>query len=102
MKRDEISRSHRIGPKKPQGSPRPIIVKFVTHRNKSRLYKARRSLKMGGTETAILLSEDLTKKRQSMYAETHQLKKNNFIQDCWTTDGNLFCEGRTCKGKNLL
>ena len=64
IKRDEISRSHRVGPKKPQGSPRPIIVKFVTHRYKSRLYKARGSLKMGGTETAnLFISEYLMKKR---------------------------------------
>ena len=88
IKRDQITQSRS---EKPQGSPRPIIVKFVTHRNKSRLYNARGSLKMGGTETAkLFISEDLTKKRQSMYAEARQLKKNNFIQDCWTTDGNLF------------
>ena len=95
---EDISRSHRVGPNK--GTPRPIIVKFVSHRTKSKLYKARGTLKMGGEATSkLFVTEDLTKKRQAMFAEARHLKKQNFIQDCWTTDGNLFVRDAQAKVK---
>ena len=46
---EDISRSHRE-----KGTPSPIIVKFVSHKTKSKLYKARRTLKMGGEATSKL------------------------------------------------
>ena len=91
IKKEDIDRSHRVGPRKKNGSPRPIIVKFVSHRTKSQVYKCRGKLRLGGEPTkGIYVNEDLTKKRLKMFKAALSLKKDNSIQDCWTTDGKIF------------
>ena len=91
LKHDEINRSHRVGPKNRRGSPRPVIVKFVSHNSKARIYRSKGRLKMGGpTARNLLITEDLTKKRHAMFTEARQLRNQNLIRDCWTMDGNLF------------
>ena len=91
LKHDEINRSHRVGPKNRRGSPRPVIVKFVSHNSKARIYRSKGRLKMGGpTARNLLITEDLTKKRHAMFTEARHLRNQNLIRDCWTMDGNLF------------
>ena len=38
-----ISCSHGVGPKRDDGTPRPVIIKFISYRAREQIYKARRS-----------------------------------------------------------
>ena len=58
-----ISRSHRVGPKRPDATrPRAIIVKFVSYADRQRLFTAKKLLKGSN----ITLKEDLTAVRQKI------------------------------------
>ena len=103
IKKEDIDRSHRVGPRKKNGSPRPIIVKFVSHHTKSQVYKCRGKLRLGGEPTkGIYVNEDLTKKRLKMFKAALSLKKDNSIQDCWTTDGKIFVRDAKAQIKVFL
>ena len=91
INKSDIDRSHRVGRPRPRGNPRPVLVKFVSHRTKTALYKARSSLPLRNRECkAKYIHEDLTRTRLGMYRTTLALRSDSLIQDCWTTDGNIF------------
>lgn len=84
LKYDDIARSHRLGPLKVNASkPRPIIARFRDETKKIKIYKVKKGLKGKG----ITLTENLTKRRQSLYiqASTHLGYKK-----CWTNEGRIF------------
>lgn len=77
----DIDRSHRVG-RKSENKHRPIIVKFVSYRKRSEMYRNKKKLKNSG----IVLREDLTQLRYKL------------LQDCitrfglrnvWTVDGAI-------------
>lgn len=74
----DISRSHRVGPKTGQ-KPRPIIVKFVSYRDRSRLFHSKRKLKGSG----ITIREDLTTCRLSILRAAVEL---HGLRNVWTND----------------
>ena len=90
----DINRSHRMGKKVPGVTkPRPIIVKFLRHNVKARVYANKRKLK----GTKILITERLTKRRGEMYRYAReQYGKFNV----WTKEGDIFAK-RDDKIENL-
>lgn len=78
----DIARSHRLG-RKVEGTPRPIIVRLLSYRQKKAVYDAKKSLK--GTGKAI--TENLTKKRYELYK---QCKLKYGPENVTTLDGRIF------------
>ena len=77
----DIDRSHRVGRPTPN-RPRPIIVKFLSYKAKSSIYKARNRLKFARqTAKGFHINEDLTKTRLLMFKKALKLKKDNLISD---------------------
>lgn len=79
---DEIERTHRVGQKR-TAHPRAIIIKFGSYRKRSEVFYAKKALK----GTGLLITEDLTKQRQSLFAEKKQQVGN---KNTWTRDGKVF------------
>ena len=84
-----IDRSHRIGPKKKEQKPRPIIVKFCSYRDRSKVFYNKKMLKGSG----VTITESLTKTRMDLLNEVMVGHGNS-----WTIDGNIFVK----KGKNIV
>lgn len=79
----DIDRSHRTGPKNGKSNrPRPIIVKFVSYRNRKIIITSRRKLKGSG----ISIQEDLTLNRRNLLAKAKQHPKTKSV---WTVDGKV-------------
>ena len=96
---EDIEISHKLKRK----NSRPIIVKFLSHKVKSRLYKARTKLKglkvsdifpsyanASLHEQRIYINENLTDYRRELFWKANQKKKDNMIISAWTIDGKLF------------
>ena len=80
----DIGRSHRLGKKKNDNKKRPIIVRLASYRQKKQIYDAKRGLKNSG----IVITENLTKQRYSLY---QKCKEKYGQTNCWTLDGRIFC-----------
>lgn len=81
FKMEDIDRVHRIGTSQ-QNRPRPVLLKFVSHRSKMLVLKNRKSLKGSG----ITVKEDLTKVRYALY----QMAVKKFgSTHTWTIDGKI-------------
>ena len=96
---EDIEISHKLKRK----NSRPIIVKFLSHKVKSRLYKARTKLKglkvsdifpsyatASLQEQRIFINENLTDYRRKLFWKANQKKKDNMIISAWTIDGKIF------------
>ena len=81
------------------GRTKPIIVKFISHIAKDRIYKQRSKLK----NTNIYLTESLTKRNGDLYARCRQhlatrQDRNRPFSQLWTNDGKIFVRcGETVK-----
>lgn len=76
---NDIDRSHRVG-RRDTEKPRPIIVKFVSYRKRSEIYRCKRRLK----STGITIRDDLTKARHALLRESI----SRFgLHNVWTMDG---------------
>ena len=111
----DIEISHKL---KRKGA-NPIIVKFVSHKVKTKLYKARTKLKnvkfsdLFPTSTAatrvasgkIYLFESLTSYRKKIVNRANEMRNNGLILSVWTMDGKIFIktspEGRPTKINEL-
>lgn len=85
----DIDRSHRVG-RKGGEKPRPVIVKFVSYRKRSELFRNKRRLK----STNLTLREDLTKSRHILL--TKCIEKYG-LHNVWTTDGNIIAKVNNTK-----
>jgi len=102
---DDIDIVHRL-PSRYKG-PRPIIVKFRSHKVKSQIYMARRNLRgitsfessLNGAK-AVYINENLTSTRRKLFAEIRKRAKLNNWYNCWTTDGKIFV--RRVKGERAI
>ena len=86
----DIDRSHRVG-RRDTGRPRPIIVKFISYRKRSEVFRCKKFLKGSGTT----VREDLTRTR-------HQLLRDAItkygVRNVWTQDGVVIVkDGETKK-----
>ena len=64
-----IDRSHRLGPKKKDQKPRPIIVKFDSYRNRSKVFYNKKMLQCSG----VTITESLTKTRMDLLNEVQRI-----------------------------
>lgn len=99
---EDIDISHKLYSGK--NNPKSIIVKFISHKKKSQLYKKRTELKeinladiFPGSSTAaiakskgIFINENLTPYRKHIMKKANELKKDRVIQSVWTLDGKIF------------
>ena len=99
IKSEDIEISHKLRRK----NSKPVIVKFLSHKVKTRLYKARTKLKglkvsdifpsyanASLQEQRIYINENLTDYRRELFWKANQKKKDNMIISAWTIDGKLF------------
>ena len=96
----DIEISHQL-----KSQNKPIIVKFLSHKVKSSLYKKRTVLKditvsdlfpMSNYATSlgrgnrIFLNENLTAYRRSVVKKANGMRKNGLLVSVWTIDGKIF------------
>ena len=99
IKPEDIEISHKLKRK----TSKPVIVKFVSHKVKSLLYKARTKLKNVKTSDVfpsyafasqehqrIFINENLTNYRRELFWKANKMKKDNMITSTWTMDGKIF------------
>ena len=87
VKREDISRSHRVGRKHPQHErkrPRPIIFRLISYRTRRLIYENRKKLPAN-----VFLAEDLTQKRANLLYKCRQLRKSGVLRYVWTVDGRI-------------
>ena len=112
----DIEISHKLSRRK---GFKPIIVKFVNHKTKTNLYKARTKLKNvsfsslfpASTAAArvasgkIYLFESLTSYRKKIVNKANEMRNDGSILSVWTMDGKIFIktspEGRPIKINEL-
>lgn len=115
VKPQDIEISHKLRRK----GVKPIIVKFVNHKTKTNLYKARTKLKNlsfsslfpASTAAAraasgkIYLFESLTSYRKKIVNKANEMRNDGSILSVWTMDGKIFIktspEGRPIKINEL-
>ena len=99
IKPEDIEISHKLRRK----NSKSVIVKFLSHKVKTRLYKARTKLKglkvsdifpsyanASLQEQRTYINENLTDYRRELFWKANQKKKDNMIISAWTIDGKLF------------
>ena len=99
---EDIKISHKLYSGK--NNPKHIIVKFISHKKKSQLYKKRTELRkiklvdmfpgssMAATAKSrgLFINENLTSYRKHIMKKANNLKKDNLLQNVWTLDGKIF------------
>ena len=99
---EDIEISHKLYSGK--NNPKNIIVKFISHKKKSQLYKKRTELRKiklvdmfpGSSMAAtakfrgLFINENLTSYRKHIMKKANNLKKDNLLQNVWTLDGKIF------------
>ena len=83
---EDIGRSHQLG--KPYGDNKiSIIVRFVRHNVKSKIFSHKKALK--GNPDKIIISENLTNHRRKIFKRVDSLRFNKKICSTWTFDGKI-------------
>ena len=81
-----------------EADPDQLLLSLFHTKQKKAVFQARSALSLrtpGGK--AKYINEDLTKTRLEMYREAQTLKRDNLVQDSWTTDGHIFVRTTTAK-----
>ena len=81
-----IEAAHRVGKRK-AGHNRPIIVKFVSRKNKRDVIQNRKLLK--NVQPKIIIVEDLTKAKYSLFQCTLD---HPGTLEAWTSEGSIFAK----------
>lgn len=93
MELHHICRSHRVSPPRDNKFPRDIIVRFVSYRDKARVFGNKRNLKNFNQNPSnkykIYINEALTKPRAQLYYEVRKLVNNRELDSAWTYDGKI-------------
>lgn len=91
MELHQISRSHIVGPPRDNKIPRDIIVRFVSYRDKARVFGEKKNLKNFNKNPSnkykIYVNEALTKPRAQLHYEVRWLVNNRELDSAWTYDG---------------
>ena len=82
---------------------KPIIVKFCSHKVKSRLYKARKKLKSvkisdlypsfasaATKQSRIFINKNLMPYRADLVRQANDLKADGLLSSVWTLDGKVY------------
>ena len=88
-----IDRVHRVGPRE-AGKPMPVLGKFATYRDRSRIFKAKSTLRKKSRQDvphtqSLYINEDLSKRRATRLWNAREKKREGKINDCWTIDGRI-------------
>ena len=86
----EIGRSHRVGKPRLDGTPRPVLVKFISYNVRHRVYEARKLLKDKPSLKKVYFNEDLTRENGKLAYEARQMKKRGQLADTFTRDGRIY------------
>ena len=97
---EDIEISHKLRRRK---SMKPIIVKFCSHKVKSRLYKERTKLKSvkisdlypsyasaAAKQNRLFINENLTPYRADLVRQANDMKADGLLSSVWTLDGKVF------------
>ena len=98
----DIDISHKLFNGKKQ--PKAIIVKFISHKKKTQLYRKRtelRNVKISDLfpdcstadviqSTRIFINENLTQYRKGIMKKANKMRKDGMIQSAWSLDGKLY------------
>ena len=101
---EDIDITHKIYSGK--SKPRNIIVKFISHKKKTALYKKRTALKNvkisqlfphcpAATALAskrMYIDENLTPFRRNLMKEANQMRRDGTLSSVWSMDGKMFVE----------
>lgn len=87
-----VERCHRLGAKKSESGPRPIIVKFWSYRYRRQVFVAKRALKGSG----VVVTEFLTQSRLQVLNKARDL---HGAQNTWTSDGKVHIKILMSDGK---
>ena len=97
---DDIEISHKL-----KARNNPIIVKFLSHKVKSNLYKKRVELKNVkvsdlfpttsyataiGRDNRLFLNENRTAYRRRIVTKANNMRKDDLLSSVWTMDGKVF------------
>lgn len=99
---EDIDISHKLYNGK--GNPKNIIVKFISHKKKTELYRKRTELKNVkisqlfpncSAATALVserlyINENLTPLRRDLMKEANQRRKDRLLVSVWSMDGKIF------------
>ena len=88
----EIGRSHRVGRIRTDGTPRPIIVKFISYNARRRMYEARKTLRDTPALAGVYINEDLTTENNKLAYEARQLRNQGRLADTFTRDGLIYAK----------
>ena len=100
----DIDISHKLFNGKNQ--PKAIIVKFISHKKKTQLYRKRtelRNVKISDLfpdcstadvvqSTRIFINENLTQYRKGIMKKANKMRKDGMIQSAWSLDGKLYAK----------
>ena len=82
----DVGRTHRVGSTRKGGKkPRPIIVRFLSYRQRKSVFDVKRKLK----GLKIVITESLTKTRYALLQRCINTFGKN---DVWTYDGRIYCK----------
>ena len=97
---EDLEISHKL---KRRNGRRPIIVKFCSHKVKSRLYKARTKLKSvkisdlypgyasaATKQSRIFINENLTPYIADLVRRANEMRNDRLLSSVWTLDGKIF------------
>lgn len=88
--RSDVKRAHRLGPKRADGKPRPVIARFYSMNVRNDIYYKKKLLK--GQRVAI--TENLTKRR---LAALNVAKTTYGLKNVWTQEGRIMAKDKDDK-----
>ncbi|XP_035662423.1 uncharacterized protein LOC118406476 [Branchiostoma floridae] len=97
-----IDRSHRLGKPRTDGKPRPVIVKFVSYRQKSAVMRAKTKVDARDVlrKDKMYINDNLTKGNMQLLKEARSLVKSNHLNQSWSYDGKIFV--KTLNGERQM
>ena len=98
----EIQRAHRLGKKTTNNisKPRPIIVRFISHKKRNKILFAKSNLKKTQEFSQVFITEDLTPLRSKLLQYIKKECQNDFVLG-HTFNGNIRMK-RSAKNQGLI
>ena len=86
IQKNDIEACHRLGKENPgKNSPRGVIVRFISRKDRDTIIYYRRKLKRSG----VVIVEDLTPDNYALY---RKVKEDSLCDQAWTQNGKSFHE----------
>ena len=96
MTSNDIETCHRIGKKNNRINSTKTIIRFVNRRyakkdlfNKKELSQNHKNYSFNTNNNPLFISENLTRMNESLAYQGRKLKRNNFVNACYTRDGTV-------------